>query len=245
MTARSDAALLFSGAAIGGGLGAYLALRFWNGQQPGNSGSGGGKCGKKSQAATTSQPPSVTVTTNTPSSSEPVTKSFAPNDIEPKSVTSYGGDVDIEYCVGCRWMLRASWAAQELLTTFADPSKPEEGRTVRSVRLIPSQGQGGGIFRVKVNGELVWDRKIDGCFPEMKELKQRVRDRFSPLPSPPSFFLRKQYSTPKKQYSTPKTIQHSSCLLFLHSENVLIRTNRVAPEHDLGHSDKQGHFSRT
>jgi selenoprotein W-related protein len=208
MTARSDVALLFTGAAIGGGLGAYLALRNWNGQQPGNSnsGSGGGKCGKKSQAVSASQPPSVTVTTNSPSSSEPVTKSVAPKDSEP---SPYGGDVDIEYCVGCRWMLRASWAAQELLTTFADPSKPEEGRTVRSVRLIPSQGQGGGIFRVKVNGELVWDRKIDGGFPEMKDLKQRVRDRFSlpPFPLPPSSSknnsaLQKNNIAPQKQYST-------------------------------------------
>jgi len=26
--------------------------------------------------------------------------------------------VDVEYCTGCRWMLRAAWIAQELLTTF-------------------------------------------------------------------------------------------------------------------------------
>ena len=25
--------------------------------------------------------------------------------------------VEIEYCTGCRWMLRAAWLAQELLTT--------------------------------------------------------------------------------------------------------------------------------
>lgn len=24
----------------------------------------------------------------------------------------------IEYCTGCRWLLRAAWMAQELLTTF-------------------------------------------------------------------------------------------------------------------------------
>lgn len=26
--------------------------------------------------------------------------------------------VDIDYCPGCKWMLRAAWIAQELLTTF-------------------------------------------------------------------------------------------------------------------------------
>ena len=27
--------------------------------------------------------------------------------------------VEIEYCTQCRWLLRAAWMAQELLTTFA------------------------------------------------------------------------------------------------------------------------------
>jgi hypothetical protein len=26
--------------------------------------------------------------------------------------------VDIQYCTGCRWMLRSAWLAQELLSTF-------------------------------------------------------------------------------------------------------------------------------
>lgn len=28
------------------------------------------------------------------------------------------GRVEIEYCTQCRWLLRAAWMAQELLTTF-------------------------------------------------------------------------------------------------------------------------------
>ena len=28
--------------------------------------------------------------------------------------------VEIEYCTKCRWLLRAGWTAQELLTTFPD-----------------------------------------------------------------------------------------------------------------------------
>jgi selenoprotein W-related protein len=78
--------------------------------------------------------------------------------------------VDIEYCPGCRWLLRAGWTAQELLTTF----EAELG----GVRLRPSET--GGRFTVAVDGEVVWDRKTEGRFPEMKELKQRIRDRVAP-----------------------------------------------------------------
>ena len=79
-------------------------------------------------------------------------------------------DVEIEYCPGCRWLLRAAWTAQELLTTFeADLS---------SVTLRPSEV--GGTFRVAVDGVIIWDRKENGRFPELKELKQRLRDQIAP-----------------------------------------------------------------
>ena len=29
-----------------------------------------------------------------------------------------GARVEIEYCTQCRWLMRAAWMAQELLTTF-------------------------------------------------------------------------------------------------------------------------------
>lgn len=78
--------------------------------------------------------------------------------------------VRIEYCPGCRWLLRAGWTAQELLTTFeAD---------LESVSLKPSEV--GGRFMVTVDGAVVWDRKGEGRFPEMKELKQRIRDQIVP-----------------------------------------------------------------
>lgn len=78
--------------------------------------------------------------------------------------------VEIEYCPGCRWLLRAGWTSQELLSTF----ESELG----AVTLKPSEV--GGTFRVKVDGELLWDRKEEGRFPEMKELKQRLRDHIAP-----------------------------------------------------------------
>ncbi|WP_280194895.1 SelT/SelW/SelH family protein [Nocardia farcinica] len=77
--------------------------------------------------------------------------------------------VAIEYCTQCRWMLRASWMAQELLSTF--------GTDLTEVALVPGTG---GVFRIAVDGEQVWERKADGGFPEITVLKQRVRDRVAP-----------------------------------------------------------------
>ncbi|WP_428981169.1 SelT/SelW/SelH family protein [Marinomonas rhodophyticola] len=65
--------------------------------------------------------------------------------------------VEIEYCTLCRWMLRAAWLSQELLTTFDDD--------IKSVTLIPTQG---GIFKVRVNGEEIWCRKKKTVFLRQK-----------------------------------------------------------------------------
>lgn len=77
--------------------------------------------------------------------------------------------VDIYYCTGCRWLLRSAWMAQELLTTF-------EGE-LDSLALHPG---GGGIFEVWVNEKRIWSRKEQGGFPEIKVLKQLVRDEIDP-----------------------------------------------------------------
>jgi selenoprotein W-related protein len=77
--------------------------------------------------------------------------------------------VEIRYCTQCRWILRAGWLAQELLSTF--------DTDLGEVALVPGTG---GIFEVRIDDELVWSRKEQGRFPEAKELKQRVRDRVAP-----------------------------------------------------------------
>ena len=77
--------------------------------------------------------------------------------------------VEIEYCTQCRWLLRAAWLAQELLTTF-------EG-DLKSVSLQPGTG---GIFEVRLNGAVIFSRKEAGRFPESKELKQLIRDVIDP-----------------------------------------------------------------
>lgn len=80
--------------------------------------------------------------------------------------------VEIVYCRQCRWLLRAAWLAQELLTTFEEE--------IGGVTLVPGTG---GIFRVTAGGTLAWDRKEEGRFPEAAELKQRVRDIVAPAHS--------------------------------------------------------------
>lgn len=77
--------------------------------------------------------------------------------------------IEIEYCRQCRWQLRAGWMAQELLATF----ESELGE----VALVPGTG---GIFEVRLDGRTIWSRKEETRFPELKELKQRVRDRIAP-----------------------------------------------------------------
>ena len=77
--------------------------------------------------------------------------------------------VEIEYCTQCRWLLRAGWTAQELLTTFQ--------AEIGEVALMPGTG---GIFDVRVGEQIVWSRAAEGRFPEMKELKQRLRDVIAP-----------------------------------------------------------------
>ncbi|GEM35344.1 SelT/SelW/SelH family protein [Nocardia neocaledoniensis] len=77
--------------------------------------------------------------------------------------------IAIEYCTQCRWLLRAGWMAQELLTTFATD--------LDEVALVPGQG---GVFRITLDDEQLWERKADGGFPDIASLKQRVRDRIDP-----------------------------------------------------------------
>jgi selenoprotein W-related protein len=79
--------------------------------------------------------------------------------------------LSIEYCTGCRWMLKSFWMAQELLTTFE--------QDLEAVTILPSSNK--GIFAVRLNGNhLLWDRKEQGGFPSPKGLKQLVRDMVEP-----------------------------------------------------------------
>jgi selenoprotein W-related protein len=77
--------------------------------------------------------------------------------------------VAITYCTQCNWLLRSAWMAQELLSTFRDD--------LGEVALIPAAG---GAFRIELGTILLWERVRDGGFPDVKALKQRVRDYLDP-----------------------------------------------------------------
>ncbi|KAL7901006.1 Rdx family domain-containing protein [Trichoderma sp. SZMC 28014] len=94
--------------------------------------------------------------------------------------------ITIQFCTQCKWMLRAAYYAQELLSTFS--------LSLGEVALQPSTG---GTFIVtiyhpsaspsespsnppSIQSTVLWDRKTDQGFPETKELKRRVRDVIEP-----------------------------------------------------------------
>ncbi|EFK57849.1 Uncharacterized protein conserved in bacteria [Sphingobacterium spiritivorum] len=74
--------------------------------------------------------------------------------------------ITIEYCPKCGWMLRAAYMAQELLTTFTEE--------LNGVTLKPSELS--GRYLITIDKTEIFDRKRMGRFPEIKELKQLVRD---------------------------------------------------------------------
>ena len=77
--------------------------------------------------------------------------------------------VVIKYCKGCRWLHRASWMAQELLITFSDE--------LAGASLIVGEI---GEFSIELNESLIFSRKKEGRFPELKETKNLIRDIIEP-----------------------------------------------------------------
>ncbi len=59
--------------------------------------------------------------------------------------------------------------AQELLTTFQSE--------IGELALVPGTG---GVFEIRVDREVIWSRADKGRFPDIKEVKQLVRDRIAP-----------------------------------------------------------------
>ena len=77
--------------------------------------------------------------------------------------------MEIDYCPRCRWLIRAAWYAQELLSSFESE--------LQEVALRPAAS---GVFTIVLNGEVLADRARDGGFPEITALKRAVRDRVAP-----------------------------------------------------------------
>ncbi|MCB4798243.1 SelT/SelW/SelH family protein [Neotamlana laminarinivorans] len=77
--------------------------------------------------------------------------------------------VKIIYCTQCKWLLRATWMSQEILSTFNEE--------VNELILVPGTG---GIFEIYANDEKIWSRKEMNGFPEITTLKIKVRDVIAP-----------------------------------------------------------------
>lgn len=77
--------------------------------------------------------------------------------------------VTITYCTRCKFLLRATWMAQELLTTFAEE--------LGEVAIIPGHG---GIFEVTLDGEVVATNRDHAQMPEPADVKRAIRDTIAP-----------------------------------------------------------------
>ena len=87
-----------------------------------------------------------------------------------ENITMEKPQIEIEYCVKCKWLIRASWISQELLSTFSSE--------IKEVILIPSDIP--GIFEIRSGSKIIWERDKQGGMPNIKELKQIVRDLVAP-----------------------------------------------------------------
>ncbi len=80
-----------------------------------------------------------------------------------------GARVEITYCTRCKFLLRAAWLAQELLTTFESE--------LAEVALRPGSG---GVFEVRMDGEVIASNANSGAMPDVGEVKRLLRDRIAP-----------------------------------------------------------------
>jgi selenoprotein W-related protein len=77
----------------------------------------------------------------------------------------------IEYCQVCNFRGRAAWLAQEVLA--------ELEAELAGVTLVPGRG---GVFDVRLAGELLFSQKREGRFPEPRELKDAILVRLGRQP---------------------------------------------------------------
>ncbi len=78
--------------------------------------------------------------------------------------------VIVEYFPKGNWLLHAADMAEEIFTTLEED--------VKGVTLI--SGSSGGRYAISIGAQKIFDRKEYGGFPEIKELKQMLRDVVAP-----------------------------------------------------------------
>ncbi len=77
--------------------------------------------------------------------------------------------LEIHYCVKCKFLFRATWLAQELLSTFET--------TIGEIALVPRDD---GAYEIRLDGEVLFAYKDEHRFPDAKEIRELVRDRIAP-----------------------------------------------------------------
>ena len=77
--------------------------------------------------------------------------------------------IEIKFCPKCKWLSRATWISQELLSTFESD--------LSSVTLVPSES---GVFDITFNKSLIFSRKDENGFIDVAIIKQRIRDLIDP-----------------------------------------------------------------
>ncbi|WVO14172.1 hypothetical protein L204_101803 [Cryptococcus depauperatus] len=126
----------------------------------------------------TPNPPETQVGTDASAPQATIAKEPEPSLVAP-DLQQVKPSVVIEFCDRCRWAPRATWIQTELFLTFPNP-------LLKSITLMPLIApETGGRFRVWVDmgdgkTQLAWDRKTEGGFPELKVLKQRIRNLVQP-----------------------------------------------------------------
>ncbi|GAQ33612.1 hypothetical protein AtubIFM55763_008011 [Aspergillus tubingensis] len=114
--------------------------------------------------------------------------------------------ITIKYCTQCKWLLRAAYFAQELLSTFStqlgevalvpatggvftvtmyhsssSTSSSTSAGTAQGEEVpVAVAGTGNGNEEEDITEIILWDRKTNGGFPEVKVLKSLVRNVVDP-----------------------------------------------------------------
>mmetsp|Transcript_12378 Transcript_12378/g.24557 ORF Transcript_12378/g.24557 Transcript_12378/m.24557 type:complete len:212 (+) Transcript_12378:135-770(+) len=90
--------------------------------------------------------------------------------------------VRIIFCDQCSWLPRSQWYCTELLSTF-NTRRVQRGEDPLINEAVLRVSEVPGDFTIEVGGAVVWDRRVDGGFPELKVLKDRVRIQLDPTVS--------------------------------------------------------------
>lgn len=84
-------------------------------------------------------------------------------------------EIEIEYCVPCGLLPAAEHTQHALLEEF--------GEGIDGVRMKPSHG---GVFKVSVDGELIFDKAADGFDPDaiVHRARERIGSTGEPVAAP-------------------------------------------------------------